>query len=165
MRENCAGIYVNENSPNIMMLLFADDMVNLGDTVGNLQKLIDKLSEYCKKWAMKVNIDKTKVMVFRNGGALRKNEKWYLDGAVIEICTYYKYLGLMMSNRLHWGVATKTLASQANKVLFIIKKLENKCGNIPLEVFCHLFDSMVVPILCYGSEIWGSTKREHRKSP
>ena len=36
-----------------------------------------------------------------NGGALRKNEKWYQDGEVIEICTYYKYLGLMMSNRLH----------------------------------------------------------------
>ena len=66
------------------MLLFADDLVSLGDTVGNLQKLIDKLSEYCKKWGMKVNKDKTKVIVLRNGGALRKNEKWYLDRAVIE---------------------------------------------------------------------------------
>ena len=61
----------------------------------------------------------------------------------------------MVSSRLSWGMATKTLASQANKVLIIIKRIQYKCGNIPFDVFCDIFDTMVVPILCYGSEIWG----------
>ena len=40
-------------------------------------------------------------------------------------------------------------------MLIIIKRIQYTCGNIPFDVFCDLFDTMVVPILCYGSEIWG----------
>ena len=87
-------------------------------------------------------------MVFRNGGTLRKNEKWFLNGMKLEVCTYYKYLSVMVSSRLSWGMAFKTLASQANKVLIIIKRIQYKCGNIPFDVFCDIFDTMVVPILC-----------------
>ena len=152
---SCQGIYVDENAPNILMLLFADDMVECGDTVGKLQSLINKLSEYCKNWGLSVNLSKTKVMVFRNGGIIRRNEKWFLDGKQIETCSHYKYLGLMISSKLTWGMATKTLANQASKVLYIMKSIQYKCGDIPFSVYKDLYEKMVIPILCYGSEVWG----------
>ena len=37
-----------------------------------------------------------------------------------------------------------------------IQLLGNQCGYLPLNVVFKLFDSKVLPILCYGSEIWGS---------
>jgi hypothetical protein len=32
-------------------------------------------------------------MVFRNGGPLRTNEKWYFNGEKLEVVSGYKYLG------------------------------------------------------------------------
>ena len=38
-----------------------------------------------KKWNLQVNIDKTKIMVFRKGGIIRQNETFTYAGDAIEI--------------------------------------------------------------------------------
>jgi hypothetical protein len=38
---NCKGIFVDEHVPNLLQLMFADDMAHTEDTVVNLQKHID----------------------------------------------------------------------------------------------------------------------------
>ena len=58
--ENCQGICIDENCPNLMLLLFPDDMVNCADPVGYPQNVINKLYVYSKKWGLQVNIEKTK---------------------------------------------------------------------------------------------------------
>ena len=50
------------------MLLYADDVINLVDTVRNLQLQLDILSRLFHISGMKINLLKTKIMVFRNGG-------------------------------------------------------------------------------------------------
>jgi hypothetical protein len=71
----CQGIYVNEDAPNIAQLLFADDMADLADTVVSLKRQISVLSDLCRKYAMKVDLQKTQIMVFRKGGPLRTREE------------------------------------------------------------------------------------------
>ena len=39
-------------------LMYADDLVLMSQTEIELQGLIDKLSAYCKRWKMEVNIEK-----------------------------------------------------------------------------------------------------------
>jgi hypothetical protein len=46
---NCAGIYVSENAPSIISLLYADDLANCGDSVGRLQAVINVLERFCYK--------------------------------------------------------------------------------------------------------------------
>ncbi len=41
-----------------MLLLFADDMAIVGDTVADLQNSLDSLYAYCQKWGLTVNTDK-----------------------------------------------------------------------------------------------------------
>jgi hypothetical protein len=153
--ENCQGVFINENFPNICLLLYADDLILCSDTVGRLQKLINTLQKYCKISGMKVNLSKTKVMIFRNGGVLRKNEHLFYQGKEIESTTYYKYLGIMFSSRLKWSKATNTLAAQGKKALFSIKKVIYKCNGIPIEVAFELFDKMILPVVTYAAEVWG----------
>ena len=62
----------------------------------------------------------------------------------------------MMSPNLHWSIAIQTLKKQAEKVVLGIKLLANKCGTHPKYIGFQKFDSKVLPILCYGSEIWGT---------
>lgn len=85
---DCLGPYVNEDVNNISALLYADDLVIGAESIGRLQKAIDVLSAFCLKWGLTVNLAKTKVMVFRNGGPLRVSEKWYFNGSEITLALY-----------------------------------------------------------------------------
>lgn len=151
---NAPGIYISEEFPCINILLYADDLSELADTVGRLQSLINELETYTTKWGMKVNVDKTKIMVFRNGGKLRKNEKWLYEGNPLEVVSYFRYLGLLLSSRLSWGPARKSLAIQAEKALHYVKSVIHK-RNTPAKTMLQIFDRMIAPILYYGAELWG----------
>jgi len=72
--QNCKGIFIDEDNPNIPMLMYADDIVIVGDKIGEVQKTLDCLDLYCKKWKLDVNMEKTKLMVFRNEGKTKRNE-------------------------------------------------------------------------------------------
>ena len=104
-------------------------------------------------------MDKTEILVFRNGGYLRHYEKWYFDGSPVKIATYYNYLGVMFSNRLSWTVCTNTLVLKASKALLVIKQLQHTFTNIPVNVLFKLFDCKIKPILLYGAEVWGFQER------
>ena len=58
----------------LILLLFADDMAIIGKSPGEVQKHLDLVSNYCKCWGLKVNTDKTKIMVFRKRGRLLPSE-------------------------------------------------------------------------------------------
>jgi hypothetical protein len=154
------GIYMNETYPSVHLLMYADDLAMINDTVGRLQAELNTLSTFCRNYGLRVNNTKTKIMVFRNGGTLRQNEKWFYQGKRVETVTYYKYLGITFSSRLKWGQALKTLALQSKRALIKINTIFGKCGDMPLSIGLELFDKLVVPILLYGSEVWGCEYRE-----
>ena len=110
---------------------------------------------------MKINLKKTKVMVFRNGGIIKQNEKWFFEGKPIEITPYYDYLGLTVGSRMKWTKATQNLRTKAQKAINLIKIFNKKYDNTDINVTFNLFDKMVLPILLYGAEIWGTEVRKH----
>ena len=46
---------------------------------------------------MSLNVSKTKIVVFRNGGVLRENDKWFYHGNEIEVVNEFNYLGLLFN--------------------------------------------------------------------
>ena len=60
-----------DNNP-LSCLMYADNVVLLSKSETGLQKAMDKLNGYCKTWDLKVNTDKTNVIVFNKGGRLFK---------------------------------------------------------------------------------------------
>ena len=61
----------------LYLLLYADDSVIFSSTREGLQMGLDVLHDYCTKWRLTINTDKTKVMVFRKGGILSKDDHWF----------------------------------------------------------------------------------------
>ena len=57
----------------LFLLLYADDIVLFSESEKGLQHGLNLLEKYCDKWKLQVNINKTKVMIFRKGGGVRKN--------------------------------------------------------------------------------------------
>lgn len=160
-----AGITLEQIS--IYLLMFADDAVIFSETIEGLQLSLDNLYQYCKKWKLTFNIDKTKIVVFRKGGKLSQNEKWTFNGDEIEIVSTFNYIGIVLSSGGSFAKATSTLSGKALKAtnaLFSITK--NK--EVPLDIMFNLFDTFVGSVLNYGCEIWGFSRadnieRVHRK--
>ena len=82
-------------------------MASVSDTVRGLQAQIRIIANFCQRTGMRVNLSKTKVVVFRNGGFLREYERWYFDGQPIETVSAYKYMGLHITSKLIWTHAKK----------------------------------------------------------
>jgi len=52
------------NTLKLFILLYADDIVFLAETETDLQTGLNILKDYCLKWRLTVNINKTKIMIF-----------------------------------------------------------------------------------------------------
>ena len=61
-KRNDAIVYLQ-----LLLLLYADDTVIFSDNHQGLQKALDNLEVYCKIWKFAVNVDKTKVVVLKEG--------------------------------------------------------------------------------------------------
>ena len=68
-------------------------MVIIGKTPKELQKSLDLLELYCDKRSLKVNINKTKIMVFRKRGPILSNEKWFYGNELLETVNKFNFLG------------------------------------------------------------------------
>jgi hypothetical protein len=76
INHNCDPIELKELS--LFLIMYADDMAD--ESVEGLQAMLDTLYNYTEKWKLSVNINKTKIVVFRNDGILSDDEKWYYNG-------------------------------------------------------------------------------------
>ena len=149
------GIQLTPELIEILILLFADDVVLVSDSVIGLQCQLNILHDTAKKLDLIVNLQKSNIVVFRNGGHLAEKEKWFYGQSCIEVVNMYKYLGVIMSTRLTFSHTQHDLANKAQKGLLSIFKLLWSIGEHSPEVFFKLFDAQVQPILTYGAEIWG----------
>ena len=77
----------------IYLLMFADDIALISDTVTGLQNQLNVLVEESGKLGLMVNSEKTKIVVFRNSGFLAEQEKWFLGGTKLDIVNEFEYLG------------------------------------------------------------------------
>lgn len=147
------------------LLLFADDICLFSTTPIGLQNQINNLAETSKLLGLKVNLNKTKVMVFRKGGHLSKAEKWFYEDTEIEIVNSYKYLGFTITTKLSFDLAIEELAGRAKGKVIEIFKTMWSLGSIDPSIFFKLFDAQVKPMLLYSAKIWGMSRFQTIESP
>ena len=150
---------LNIQDITVILLLFADDMVLFGESPEDLQNSLNRLYVYCIKWGLSVNIDKTKVMVFRKRGPLKQKEKWFYNNIALENENVFKYLGTIFSYNGTFSSNMKTLADKGTKALNVLFA-NLKQFNFSPKTCCQLFDSFVGSILGYSGEVWGTTKSD-----
>lgn len=67
---------------------------------------------------MCINVDKSKIVVFRNEGKVKLNEKWFIINDVLEIVkqfTYLEYSNAVLNLQ-------KQLSDQGRKTMFALRK-------------------------------------------
>ena len=77
--------------------------------------------------------------------------KYTLNNAHLDVVTEYKYLGVVLNNRLTWDNHVQYVVIKANKMLgYIISVARDLCQNVKLS----LYKALVLPILEYGQPVW-----------
>ena len=94
------GIQLLPSLEERFLLLFADDIVLVSSTPSGLQNQINNLEKASNSLGLTVNLDKTKVMIFRKGGHIGAGEKWFFNGNEMEIVNSYKYLWIHFNDKV-----------------------------------------------------------------
>ena len=63
--------------------------------------------------SLTVNLDKTKVMIFRKGDHISVGEKWFYNGAETDVVNSYKCLGHILTTKLSTTCTCEDCASEA----------------------------------------------------
>ena len=143
----------------IPVLLFADDVVVLSTSVKGLQKQLNKLADYCNTWNLKVNLGKTKIVVFKKGRKLKNVEKWKYKDIKVEVVGNYKYLGVDFSFNNKWNVHTSAKAAQCKYATSRLLKFVRRHKDCSLKLFLQLFDAIITPAMLYGAEVFFTSPR------
>ncbi|XP_033231601.1 uncharacterized protein LOC117182612 [Belonocnema kinseyi] len=79
-------------------LAYADDVVLLADDVRGMNLLMRVFEEYVREKGLTINVNKTKMMYFRNKRGRLKYE-WKIKGVVVELVDEFCYLGFWFETR------------------------------------------------------------------
>ena len=109
------GITLSPDILQILIMLFADDVVLLSNTIAGLHCWLNVLRDTAKRLHLVVNFEKSQVVIFRNGGYIAAREKRFNDDMKLKIVNRYKYLGIIFSTGLTFSYAPKDMSVRARK--------------------------------------------------
>ena len=102
------GVEIAEGEKKLSALLYADDIVLLAENKRDLQRMLDVVAGYAKKWRFELNPKKSQVVVFGMRQPPRP-VKWWLGESEIEQVGQIQ----IFRNRTHQNFALECI-SQTN---------------------------------------------------
>ncbi len=150
------GLGVNVDNTVISVLAYADDLVLIAETENDLQCLITTLQDWCVKWRLSVNTDKTKIMHFRNKNVPVTDHVFMINNLPLECVNEYKYLGIIMDQFMNFDKTAEMLSSSAGRALGAIINKVRVNKDLGFNSYTTLIENCVSPILQYSSGVWGS---------
>jgi hypothetical protein len=107
-----------------------------------------------------LNLDKTKVVVFgAKTEAVRAGGEFRFEGRQIEFADSYRYLGVEVSRSGSWTAAVESLIAARARACHAMRSRCAELGLYDPGLRTELFDSLVMPVLMHGAEVWGATSR------
>ena len=131
----------------LSILLYADDISLIAPDASSLQKMLNKLCEWCSKWRLTINSEKTKIIHFRPVTLPQCNDNFSCGNSEVEITDKYKYLGFWFQENLDMKFATSDLAKSAGRALSAIYAKFKSAGGMAYDVYTKLYQSHVQPVL------------------
>lgn len=138
-----------------MSLCTGTDIVLLSENEPDLQKMLDKVTEWGRKWRIKFNNSKSKVVHFRKPRIKCSEYEFKLSRQPLTIVDRYKYLGIVLNAYVDFDITVQVLADSGGRALGAILNKYRKLNGLGYYTYAKLYKSCVCPILDYAAEIWG----------
>ena len=155
---NSLGYGIRIGTYKISILLYADDIVIIAENEEKLQKLLDKLYEWCIKWHLEINESKSKIMHFRKKKKKCSKFEFNIGDLKLDYTQMYRYLGITLDENLSFNVACRELSEAGGRAFGSIVAKFKQFKHLPYKCFTKLFETGVEPICTYASGVWGFDK-------
>jgi len=152
--EHIPRIKVN-NDREVHGLLYADDTAITTTKRQHLQRKINALDRYFEEHGLRVNLDRTNVVIFRKGGRVAKLDVFYFKGKRISIVNTYTYLGVTFASSGLFARQPIIAKTKARNACARVKSILSKSRTCSFDTNIKLYESLVKSVLLYGAEIWG----------
>ena len=128
----------------------------MAESEKELKSLLMKVKEESEKVGLKLNIQKTKIMV---SGSITS---WEIDAETVEAVSDFIFLGSKITADGDFSHEIKTRLLLVRKVMTNLDStLKNRDITLPTKV--RLVKAMVSPVVMYGCESWTVKKTERRR--
>jgi hypothetical protein len=146
-------------------LLFADDLALISSSLKGLQVHLALLHRYAEECGFTVNFKKTVVVVFR-AGAEGSRREWQYGAHKLAEAKPFIYLGTRLTARSKaiTGAAGDYRVERATATRHAMRRWAMDLAITMPALMCDLFDSLVLPSMQFGVEMWGPMhllKMEH----
>ncbi len=102
----------------VVILVYTDDIVILGENEQDLQMLLDIIHRWSQECQMMVNVGKTKIVHFRKGPSIPATEATFQYGEQqIQVVDRYRYLVLIFTEYLCFSIMAKYVSQGAERAL------------------------------------------------
>ena len=142
---------------NINNLRYADDTTLMAESEEGLKCLLMKVKEESEKVGLKLNIQKTKIMI--SG----PSTSWAIDGETVETVSDFRFFGSKITADGDCSHEIKIYLLLERKAMINLDSIL-KSRDITLPTKVHLVKAMVFPVVRYGCESWTVKKAEHRRT-
>ena len=129
----------------------------MSETQSGLQNMLDILYSFSISNGLKVNLDKTKVMIFNKSGR-HIWRRFSISGVGVETTREYKYLGFKVTPSGEIKSGSSDMKDRALKAFMQLKRRMGSMFKKHTRIRIKIFDALVRPILLYASDFWGVLK-------
>jgi len=146
--------YVQAESENVHMLMYADDVVMWSKDRKALQTGLCALEKWSSDNCLTINTHKTKAMKFRQGGRIAKDDKLVINNEFIEFVNSFRYLGILV----HYSGKSfsKHIEDRCRKAITVVATLR-LLSRLSIKTALKLFVIKVAPVATYGIQLaWSS---------
>ena len=116
-----------------------------------LQRDIDRLGSWARKWGMRFQPVKCNMMQLTRKRIKKIHASYTLEGINLEKIESIKYLGVTITSDLRWNTNVSNVCTKANRTLGFLRRKLYSC---PQEVKEAAYKGLVRPVLDYGSSVW-----------
>ena len=116
-----------------------------------LQRDLDKLARWCAKWRIKLNWEKTNVVIFsKSQSAIRAEPALSLYGDLLSYYPHIKFLGITFDNRMTFTKHFEKILERCNNKFHCLRILVNKKSGPRPATILQIYKQCVRPIFQYG---------------
>ena len=154
------SLYINDivDFVDVEVVLFADDAVfiisafTLQLMYDKIRKLFSDLSRYLMANKLVPNLGKSKLMFF-NSKPKTELDALTFGGVVIQWVNEFKYLGLMLNNRMSYSSHIDRICTRVSQYIGVFYNLNRI---LPKDILVLLYHAFILPHLMLHIVLWGA---------
>jgi len=152
LKEAKEGVQIGGEKIN--NLGFADDLL-VASSKAEMQRLLNIVHVYSRKWRFLFNSDKCKVVIFTSRRVNLDRTLLFLGVDKLQEVDRYTYLGVEFCSNLSWKAMKIRVVKKAKSRLALISRALT--NGVSPETSLQLWCTVVRPVMEYAVETWGGT--------